>query len=151
MELQLVVFSLAGEDFGVPIDQVREIIRFTAVTKVPKAPVSVLGVINLRGRVIPVVSLRERFGFPAEEAGNATRIVVSDLAGQTAGFVVDAVTEVLRLDEGAIEPPPASASTVDSAFIKGIGKIDERLIILLDLEKVFDFSVLARLTPAASA
>lgn len=142
MELQLVVFKLAGEDFGVPIGQVREINRLVQITAVPQAPPSVLGVINLRGRVIPVISLRERFGFDRGQNNDATRIVVSDVAGETVGFVVDAVTEVLRLNEEAIEPAPQTTAGVDSAFIRGIGKVDDRLIIILDLERVFDFSSL---------
>lgn len=140
MEMQLVVFSLAGEDFGVPIAQVREINRLVPITAVPKAPPSVLGIINLRGHVIPVLSLRERFGFARSESDEATRIVVSDIGEGTVGFVVDAVTEVLRMDDSAVEPAPESVAGVDAAFIKGIGKVDERLIIVLDLEKVFDFS-----------
>jgi purine-binding chemotaxis protein CheW len=145
MEIQLVVFSLGDEDFGVPIAQVREINRLVPITAIPKAPPSVLGVINLRGKVIPVICLRERFGFPAAIHDEATRIVVSEIAGQTVGFVVDAVTEVLRLEDSAIEPAPESASGVDAAFLKGIGKLDNRLIIVLDLERVFDFSQLAEL------
>lgn len=139
MEIQLVVFTLAGEDFGVPIAQVREINRLVPITAIPKAPPSVLGVINLRGNVTPVMSLRDRFGFPRSENSEATRIVVSEVGTETVGFVVDAVTEVLRLDEGMIEPAPESAAEVDAEFIKGIGKMDDRLIIVLDLEKVFDF------------
>ncbi|MDI6871737.1 MAG: chemotaxis protein CheW [Bacillota bacterium] len=145
MEIQLVVFNLAGEDFGVPIAQVREIIRLVPITAIPKAPPSVLGIINLRGKIIPVISLRQRFGFPKETNDDATRIVVSELKGEIAGFVVDAVTEVLRLDEAAIDLPPESASGVDAAFIKGVAKIDERLVIVLDLEKVLDFTTAASL------
>lgn len=138
MELQMVVFNLADETFGVPIEQVREIIRFTSVTAMPKAPASVLGVINLRGRVIPVFNLRERFGFGRAEVDSATRIIVSEVGDQTTGFVVDSVTEVLRLDDSSIEPPPASAAGVQGSFIRGIGKVGDRLVILLDLDKVFD-------------
>lgn len=144
MEIQLVVFSLAGEDFGVPIAQVREINRLVPITAIPKAPPSVLGVINLRGNVTPVMSLRERFGFPRDTSDEATRIVVSEVGAETVGFVVDAVTEVLRVDDSAIEAAPESAAGVAAEFIKGIGKVDDRLIIVLDLEKVFDF----KLSPA---
>lgn len=136
-------FNIAGEDYGVPIDQVREIIRFTDVTKVPRVPKGVLGVINLRDQIIPVVSLRERFGFPVREPDNATRIVVSEVAGQTAGFVVDAVTEVLRLPDGSLEPAPQSATTAESALIQGIGKLAGRLIIVLKLEEACNFGVQA--------
>lgn len=145
MELQLVVFNLGEEDFGVAIDQVREIIRMTGITTVPKAPASVLGVINLRGKVIPVVSLRERFGFEAQEPTEATRIVVCDMGDQTVGFVVDAVTEVLRVGDEAIEPAPQAATGVESRFISGIGKVDDRLIIVLDLEQVFNVQEVAGL------
>lgn len=144
MELQLVVFSLGKEEYGVPIDQVREINRFAEITQVPKAPTSVLGVINLRGHVIPVISLRQRFGFPEKPADAASRIVVSDVAGQTAGFVVDSVTEVLRLSDGSIEPAPQTTNTVDSAFIQGIGKLEDRMVIVLDLEQVFTFGGLTQ-------
>jgi purine-binding chemotaxis protein CheW len=140
MELQLVVFTLAGEAFGVPIGQVKEIVRFVPVTAVPKSPPSVLGVLNLRGKVVPVVNLRERFGLPGAQTDDATRIIVSDVAEQTLGFVVDGVSEVLRLSDGDIEPTPEAAAGVDASFIRGIGKVDERLIIVLELEKVFDFS-----------
>ncbi|MGE5507201.1 MAG: chemotaxis protein CheW [Chitinophagales bacterium] len=140
MELQVVVFRLADEDYGVPIEQVREINRLVPITAVPKAPASVLGVINLREQIIPVVSLRERFGFAREANDDATRIVVSEVGGQTVGFVVDSVNEVLRLGEEAIEPAPPSTAGVDSAFIKGIGRLGDRLIIMLDLERIFDFS-----------
>lgn len=144
MELQLVVFKLDSEDFGAPIEQIREINRLVPITSVPKAPLSVLGVINLRGKVIPVISLRERFGFRKVTPDGYTRIVVSDVGGQTVGFVVDAVTEVLNLDDGAIEPAPESAAGVDSAFLRGIGKVGNRLILLLDLEQVFDFALPAK-------
>jgi purine-binding chemotaxis protein CheW len=140
MELQVVVFRLADEDYGVPIDQVREINRLVPITAVPKAPASVLGVINLREQIIPVISLRERFNLPREANSEATRIVVSEVGGQTVGFVVDSVNEVLRLGEECIEPAPPSTTGVDTAFIKGIGKLGDRLIIMLDLEKVFDLS-----------
>lgn len=145
MEVQLVIFRLGGEDFGVPISQVREINRLVPITAIPKAPPSVLGVINLRGKVIPVISLRERFGFDKESADDATRIVVSEVGGQIVGFVVDAVTEVLRLDDASIEPAPESAAGVDSHFIRGIGKLSDRLVIVLDLEKAFDFTLLAQI------
>lgn len=144
MELQLVVFKLGSADFGARIEQIREINRLVPITGVPKAPPGVLGIINLRGTVIPVISLRERFGFPQVAADGYTRIVVSEVGGQTVGFVVDAVTEVLRVDDGAIEPAPENSTGVDSSFIAGIGKVGDRLIILLDLERVVDVRLLSR-------
>ncbi len=129
-EEQLVTFSLGTEEFGVDIMKVQEIIRIPPITRVPKAPSYVEGVINLRGNVIPVVNLRARFGMPLSEETDLSRIVVN---GKVFGVRVDGVTEVLRLDSEAIEPPPPVALGMDSNFIRGVGKIGERLLILLNL------------------
>ena len=134
-EKQLVVFDLADEGYGVDISSVREIIRMQEITKVPKAPDFVEGVINLRGRVIPVVVLRKRFGFTVTEWTKDTRIVVVDIGKQDIGVVVDAVTEVLRLAATSVEPPSSVITTVDSEYLLGIAKLESRLIILLDLEQ----------------
>jgi purine-binding chemotaxis protein CheW len=136
MDTQLVVFGLADEEYGVGISAVDSIIQLQAITHVPRAPAFVEGVTNLRGKVLPVVDLRKRFGLPAGEATKESRIVVTDLHGQAVGMIVDGVSEVLRVPEEAIEPPSPIVTTVDSAFLTGIAKVDERLIILLDLEKV---------------
>jgi purine-binding chemotaxis protein CheW len=103
---------------------------------VPKAPGYVEGVINLRGNVIPVVSLRNRFGMPRVEDTDLSRIVVLQVQSKVFGIRVDAVTEVLRIDSVAIEPPPQVALGMDSQFIRGVGKIGERLLILLDLSHI---------------
>ncbi len=134
-EKQLVVFDLAEEGYGVDIGSVREIIRMQEITKVPRAPDFVEGVINLRGRVIPVIDLRKRFGFEATEMTKDTRIVVVDIGGQDIGVVVDAVTEVLRLSADKVEPASSVITTSDSEYLLGIAKLDERLIILLDLQQ----------------
>ena len=135
-EEQLVTFSLGTEEFGVDIMCVQEIIRIPPITHVPKAPSYVEGVINLRGNVIPVVSLRSRFGMERVEDTDLSRIVVLQIQGKVFGIRVDAVTEVLRLDSEGIEPPPQVTVGVDSHFIRGVGKIGERLLILLDLTHV---------------
>jgi purine-binding chemotaxis protein CheW len=136
VENQLVVFALANEQYGVNISAVESIIKLQPITGVPHAPDFVEGVTNLRGTVLPVIDLRKRFSLPAEDATRETRIVVVEMDGETVGMVVDAVLEVLRVSEEAIEPPSPIVTTVDSAFIKGIAKVDERLIILLDLGQV---------------
>ncbi len=146
MENQLVVFDLANEYYGVEIGAVESIIKLQSITAVPHAPGFVEGITNLRGTVLPVIDLRKRFGLPAEETTKETRIVVVEVDGTQVGMMVDAVTEVLRVDEEAIEPPSPIVVTVDSAFITGIAKLDGgngdagrdsgRLIILLDLDKV---------------
>lgn len=135
-EEQLVTFSLGTEEFGVDIMKVQEIIRIPAITRVPKAPSHVEGVINLRGNVIPVVNLRVRFGMPVGEETEHSRIVVLQVGGKVFGVRVDGVTEVLRLDSESIEPPPPIALGVDSNYIRGVGKIDERLLILLNLDQL---------------
>ncbi len=136
MENQLVVFNLSNEDYGVDIGAVEGIVKMQAITKVPHAPSFVEGITNLRGQVLPVIDLRKRFGLPMAESSKDTRIVNVELEGAQVGMVVDAVTEVLRVSEEDIEPPSPLVTTVDSAFITGIAKVDDRLIILLDLAKV---------------
>ena len=136
MENQLVVFNLANEDYGVDIGAVDGIVKMQAITKVPQAPDFVEGITNMRGEVLPVLDLRKRFGLPLSETTKDTRIVNVEVDGVKVGMVVDAVTEVLRVAEEEVEPPSPLVTTVDSAFITGIAKVDSRLIILLDLAKV---------------
>lgn len=135
-EQQLVTFGLGSEEFGVDIMRVQEIIRIPPITRVPKAPSYIEGVINLRGNVIPVVSLRNRFGMDRVEETDLSRIIVLQVQNKVFGITVDAVTEVLRLDTDAIEPPPPVALGMDSHFILGVGKIQERLLILLNLDYI---------------
>lgn len=134
--LQLVSFNLGDEEYGVDILKVQEINRMVHVTRVPKAPEFVEGVINLRGKVIPIVDLRKRFGLPAKAHDKNTRIIVVDIEGRTVGLVVDGVSEVLRLNLETIEPPPSMVAGVDAEYIWGVGKLEDRLLILLDLARV---------------
>ncbi|MFO8031035.1 MAG: chemotaxis protein CheW [Desulfohalobiaceae bacterium] len=134
--LQLVSFKLKDEEFGVDILQVQEIIRMQEITHVPNAPDFVEGVINLRGRVIPIVDLRKRFGLESKEHGSATRIIVVMIGQVTVGLIVDEVSEVLRIPEDTVEPPPPIVAGIESDYIKGVGKLEDRLLILLDLNKI---------------
>jgi purine-binding chemotaxis protein CheW len=134
--LQLVSFVVAGEEFGVDILKVQEIIRPVAITRVPHAPAFVVGVINLRGRIIPVIDLRTRFGLPPRERDKDTRIIVVELSDAVVGFMVDAVHEVLRVPRETIEPPPELAVGIDAHYLTGVAKLEDRLLILLDLEEV---------------
>ncbi|HEY4707780.1 MAG TPA: chemotaxis protein CheW [Thermodesulfobacteriota bacterium] len=134
--LQLVTFRLGNEEFSLDILRVQEIIRQMEITRVPKAPDFVEGVINLRGKVIPVLDLRKRFGLGADTSTNETRIIVVEVGNRTVGLKVDAVSEVLRLPADRVEAPPSMVTGVDSEYIKGVGKLDGRLLILLDVEKV---------------
>ncbi len=134
--LQLVGFKIAEEEYAVDILMVQEIIRMMQVTKVPNAPDFVDGVVNLRGRIIPVIDLRSKLGLPRKEVDKDKRIIVVEVAGKTVGFIVDAVTEVLRIPASITEPPPDLITNVNSEFIKAVGKLEDRLLILIDLEKI---------------
>ncbi|MCH9038751.1 MAG: chemotaxis protein CheW [Chloroflexi bacterium] len=133
-ERQLVVFSLNTELYGVDINVVREIIRMQKLTNIPQTPSYVKGVINLRGSVTPVIDLRKRLDLQVRDATTDTRIVVVDVGNQNIGIIVDQVTEVLRISSDAIEPTSAIVTATDSDYILGIAKLEDRLIILLDLE-----------------
>lgn len=130
------MFELASESYGVDIAAVSTIIRMQEITEIPRSPSFVEGVINLRGSIIPVIDLRKRFGLPVGEATKASRIVVVEAAGQMIGMIVDAVVETLRLSRDAVEPPSPIVTSVDSEYIRGVGKLEDRLVILLDLDKV---------------
>ncbi|MDI6865097.1 chemotaxis protein CheW [Thermodesulfovibrio yellowstonii] len=133
--LQLVTFTLGGEEYAVNILKVQEINRMKEITRVPNAPYYVEGVINLRGKVIPVVSLRKMFGLPEEDMAQQ-KIMIMDIQGVTIGLIVDTVSEVLRISANIVEPPPAMTYSVSSEFISGIAKLEDRLIILLDMDRL---------------
>lgn len=133
---QVVSFCLGDEEYGVDIMTVQEIILFGCITQVPEVPEHVLGVINLRGNVIPILNLRRRFGMPDLPPEDATRIVVMNLNGRTVGVVVDGVNEVLRLSEEEISPTPPSLSGAGKDYITGLARRGERLLILLDMARL---------------
>jgi purine-binding chemotaxis protein CheW len=138
MEEQLVVFELGNEYYGLDISAVEGIIKIQAITSMPRAPEFVEGVTNLRGMVVPVIDLRKRFGLPVLDNTSDTRIVIVNLGKTKVGMVVDGVSEVLRVPEEAIQPTPPIVTSVDTAFIRGIAKLNERLVTLLDLKKVLN-------------
>lgn len=144
-ERQLVVFELSGGDYGVDIGTVREINRMQDITSLPGTPPHVLGVINLRGRVVPVVDLRRRFGLIVSDFTPASRIVVVDIAGRDIGVVVDGVDEVLRVPADALAPPVGVGADAEAAYITNIVKLPERLIILLDMNAALSEEGLAGL------
>lgn len=139
-DMQVVAFKLGNEEYAVDILAVQEIIRWSDITRVPKAPFYVKGVLNLRGSIIPVVDSRQRFNLPAQEITDTTRIIILRLGDSPIGMTVDNVTEVVRLGSEQIERPQ-EVNGVNNQFIKGIGKCGERLILLLDLEEVLDLAV----------
>lgn len=135
-ELQLVSFSLGNEEFALDILKVQEINRMAEITPIPKAPVFVEGVMNLRGKIVPVIDLRKRFYLESKPYDKLTRIIMVNLDGKTIGLIVDSVSEVLRLPLATIELPPAIVASIDTNYIEGVGKWANRLLILLNLEKL---------------
>lgn len=133
---QFVSFVLNGEEYGVPILSVQEIIRYETVTRVPQSPPFVDGVLNLRGQVIPVINLRRKFAMEEKEADRSTRIIVVEVNDRVVGMVVDEVSEVLMVNDENIAPPPPMGTSLKTDYIRGMGKIDENLIILLDIDKI---------------
>jgi purine-binding chemotaxis protein CheW len=134
--IQVVSFKLGSEEYGVDIAQVQEINRMVSVTHVPRAPHFMEGVINLRGQLIPIIDLRTRFAMPRAEHTKNTRIVVTEIGTKRVGMVVDSVSEVLRLPVDQIEDAPEMLTGVDTEYIRGVGKVEDRLIILLDLARI---------------
>ena len=139
--LQLVTFTLRNEEYAVDILNVQEINRITEITQVPNSPSYVEGVINLRGKVMPVINLRKKFGLEDKETDETSRIIIMDIKGVTNGLVVDSVSEVLRIPTDIVEPPPPMSSDVSSKFINGVAKLDNRLIILIDIDELLGESV----------
>ncbi|MBF0466960.1 MAG: chemotaxis protein CheW [Nitrospirae bacterium] len=136
--LQLVTLTLGSEEYAMDILKVQEINRMTDITLVPNAPPHVEGVVNLRGKVIPVVSLRKKFGFMDRENDKDSRIMIVDINGMTMGLVVDSVSEVLRVPANIVEQVPPMATEVGTEFIRGIAKLQDRLIILLAIDKLIE-------------
>lgn len=134
--LQLGTFMVGGEEFGVDILKLREIIRVMPITKVPCADGFVEGAINLRGQIIPIINLRKRFGLPFKEFDKDTRIINMEVNDYVVGFIVDSVGQVRRIPGYLVEPPPAVIASVDSEYIHGVAKVDDRLLILLDMARL---------------
>jgi purine-binding chemotaxis protein CheW len=138
MEQQLVIFELANEFYGINIAVVESIIKMQAITQLPQTPAYVKGVTNLRGSVLPVIDLRTRFALEAKEDTRQTRIIIVTMGNIKVGVVVDGVSEVLRVSDELIEPLPPMVNSVNSVFLKGIVRLEDRLIILLELSKVLN-------------
>lgn len=136
--LQTVGFKIGKELFGVDISNVKEIVRVPEIVKVPDTPEFIEGVINLRGRIVSVIDLKKRFRLGRVDRTKTSRILVAEMDGRVVGLLVDAASEVLRLSADSIEPPPDMVSGIGIDYITGVGKIGERIIILLDIKKVLN-------------
>jgi purine-binding chemotaxis protein CheW len=137
--VQLVSFMLADEEYGVEVLKVREIIRMPTITKMPNVPQHVEGIINLRGKVIPIISMRRRFGLIENENSGQTRIIIMDVTGNLTGFIVDSVSEVIRIHSSEIQPPPSMVLSggIGQEFITGVFNHAERLLIIMDIDRMF--------------
>ena len=135
-EVQMVAFKLENEEFAVDIHQVREVLKMTQVTPLPQSAHYIEGVINLRGEVIPVVDLRKRFELSGNKCNDQTRIIIVEIMDNDVGLIVDSVTEVLRFPSTAIQAPPTRIAGTRTDLIRGVGKIEHRLLIILDIEKI---------------
>ena len=138
MEHQLVVFELAKELYGINIAMVESIIKMQSITQLPQTPTYIKGVTNLRGTVLPVIDLRLRFGLDVQPDTKQTRVIIVTMGNLKVGIMVDGVSEVLRVSDDTIEPLPSMVNSVNSDFLKGIVRLEDRLIILLEVEKVLD-------------
>lgn len=140
MTNKYVVFKLENEEYGIDILKVKEIKEMLRITRVPKAPSFVQGVVNLRGEVIPVIHLRKKFNLPEKSDTENTRIVIVSVDEITIGLVIDTSSEVVEIDKENIEEPPMAVTNIDHSYISGIGKVDDRLIILLEVAKIISSS-----------
>ena len=144
-QLQLVSFEVGNEQFGIDILVVQEINRVQQITRVPQSPPCVKGVINLRGRIVPVVDLRQRLGLETTDYTSASRIIVVEEDARIIGFIVDKVNEVLRINTSIVDPAPDIVGNVTGDYIKGVGKLEDRLLILLDLSRLLDAQELSQI------
>lgn len=150
---QYLTLNLAQEEYGVDILAVREIRGWTPVTRIPQAPSYVLGVLNLRGAIVPVIDMRLRFGLPREEYTANTVTVIVTVAGRNFGVVVDGVSDVLDVTAANLRPVPDMGTTVDTEYLKGLTAVDERMVLLLDVDKLLqpqDAQMLEAALPAAA-
>jgi purine-binding chemotaxis protein CheW len=131
-------FLLSHEEYGIDIQQVQEILRPVEITEVPNTPVFILGVINLRGNIVPIIDLRKQFDLPAMEQTEHTRIIILDIESIQVGVMVDRVSEVLDIYLDHIEPPPPSVAGIKAEYLTGVGRMPESLVILLDIEKIVE-------------
>lgn len=146
---QIVVFRIGKESYGVGIEFIREIVRIPEVTEVPDAPPFLEGVINLRGKILPVIDLKKRLRINGPERTKSTRVLITENSQSTVGLIVDSVSEVLNIQPDSIEAPPEMVAAVGVEYIKGVAKVEENLIILLDFSKILSIEDMKRILSAS--
>jgi purine-binding chemotaxis protein CheW len=145
--IQLVGFRLDNEDYAIAITKIQEIILMKPITRIPQVPDFIEGLINLRGSVIPIINLRKRFGLAPRDVDDETRTIVVNIHDKTVGCIVDAVTQVMRINRDQIQPPPLSVLAVAHQYISGLARLEDRLLIILDIDRLFDEQSLAAAAP----
>src|SRR3954447_18475348 len=149
--IQLVGFRLDNEDYAIAITKIQEIILMKPITRIPQVPDYIEGLINLRGSVIPIVNLRKRFGLPHRQLDDETRTIVVNVHEKTVGCVVDAVTQVIRIDRDLVQPPPLSVLAVNHQYLAGLARLEDRLLIILDIDKLFEAAELNVAAPPSTS
>ncbi len=148
--MQVVSFRLHAEEYAIEITKVKEIILVEGVTRVPQMPSFIEGIINLRGNVIPVLDLRKRFDLPHAALSDQSRIVVTRMENRIVGLIVDSVSQVMKIPRSQIQPPPQTIAGLAGEYLVGIGKMDDRMILLLDIEKILSCNEKESLVEAAA-
>ncbi len=133
---QFIGFSVGDEEYGLELRRVKEVIRVREITWLPRAPSFVKGIINLRGDMIPIIDLRHKFGLPASQGSTTTRVIVGEVDGKLMGMVVDSASQVVRIPADQIDPPPEVFGAVSRQFITGVGKLENRLVMLLNADEI---------------
>jgi purine-binding chemotaxis protein CheW len=149
--MQLISFTVGVEEYGLELLRVKEVIRMRQITWLPKAPPCVKGIINLRGDVIPIVALRERFGLASQEQTAMTRVIVVEVEGRMVGMVVDSASQVVRVPADQFDPPPPIMGDTDRSFITAVGKLDDKLIIMIDVDKILSSEEMSQIEGSLEA
>ncbi|NGP44106.1 chemotaxis protein CheW [Bacillaceae bacterium SIJ1] len=137
-EMKVIVFQLGEESYGVPVEQVKSIERMESITRVPNAPSFVKGVLNMRGVITPILSLRKRFGLDEVDYTDKTRMIIVTVEQMEVGLIVDAANDVIDIQQQSIEPAPSVVGAVEAEYLHGVAKLEDRLLILLNLDKVLN-------------
>ncbi|UCF97561.1 MAG: purine-binding chemotaxis protein CheW [Spirochaetaceae bacterium] len=148
--VQMINFVVGGDEYAVDIQKVREVINLCEITQLPKAPSFIKGIINLRGEVIPVTDLREKFGLPHAEYTALTNIIIVEIARKAVGVVVDSVSHVIRVGDNAIAPPPPLIGGLAGKYVNGVAKLQDRMIVVLDMEKILSAEEMVELKELAA-
>jgi len=148
---QVISFTIGAEEYGMELQDVKEVIRMPEIARLPDTALYVRGITNLRGTVIPVVDLRKRFGLESAETTSLTRIIVAEVEGSAVGMVVDSASQVVRLPADQLEEPPAVLGELSTDYVTGVGKLENGLLILIDIRRVFKSGEIERLKGLADA